>query len=120
MRQRPKYQRSRPRLGGAPARSSEPSSRILSSFTPDSLASVDEDAPGFELTAPLAASALLAAPRNREGCHKRQYVFSRFVADCARAAGYEAIRYASTKNVDGTNVVIRVKASFGLSAGKRY
>ncbi|TIV60519.1 RES family NAD+ phosphorylase [Mesorhizobium sp.] len=98
------------------------------------LVDVDEDATGFELMAPLAVSALLAAPRSGEGWLKRQYVFSRFVADCARAAGYEAIRYASTKNVDGTNVVIlvpplrievlvslkSVKASFGVSAGKRY
>lgn len=98
------------------------------------LVEANEDAPGFELMAPLAASALLAAPRSGEGWLKRQYVFSRFVADCARAAGYEAIRYASTKKVDGANVVIlapplrieelvslkSVKESFGFSAGKRY
>lgn len=98
------------------------------------LIDIDEEAPGFELMVPLAASALLAGPQSGEGWLKRPYVFSRFVADCARAAGYEAIRYASTKKVDGTNVVIltppsrieelislkSVRESFGLSAAKRY
>jgi hypothetical protein len=98
------------------------------------LVDIDEDAPGYEVMAPLASSALLAAPRSGEGWLKKQYVFSRFVADCARAAGYEAIRYASIKNIDGTNIVIpvpplrieeivslaSVEQSVGLAAPERY
>jgi len=98
------------------------------------LVDIDEDAPGYELMGPLASSALLAAPLSGEGWRKKQYVFSRFVADCARAAGYGAIRYASTKNIDGTNIVVLapplrieqivslagVEQSVGLAARKRY
>ncbi len=98
------------------------------------LVDIDEDDPGHEVMAPLASSALLAAPRSGEGWLKKQYVFSRFVADCARAAGYGAIRYASTKNIEGTNVVILVpplrieeivslagvEQSVGLAAPERY
>jgi len=97
------------------------------------LVEIDEDDPGHELMAPLASSALLAAPRSGEGWLKKQYVFSRFVADCARAAGYDAIRYASTKRIDGANIVIlvpplriegivslaRVEQSVGLAALER-
>mgnify|MGYP000247562826 CR=1 FL=1 len=51
-------------------------------------------------------SALLIAPRTGEGWVKRQYLFSRFVADCARSAGFDAIRYGSTKDRNGVNYVI--------------
>lgn len=54
----------------------------------------------------LARSALLAAPRQASGWDRPEYVFSRFVADCARHAGYGAIRYGSTKNPFGENLVI--------------
>lgn len=98
------------------------------------LTNIDEDTPGYELMGPLASSALVAAPRSGEGWQKKQYVFSRFVADCARSAGYDAIRYASTKNEKGTNIVILVppleidrlvflvgvREMLGLAAAKRY
>lgn len=70
------------------------------------LVEIDEDAPGFELIKALASSALLLAPNTGEGWLKRQYVFSRFVADCARSAGFDAIRYGSTKHVKGSNIVV--------------
>ncbi|MBY3435332.1 RES family NAD+ phosphorylase [Rhizobium laguerreae] len=98
------------------------------------LTGIDEDTPGYELMGPLASSALVAAPRSGEGWQKKQYVFSRFIADCARSAGYDAIRYASTKNEEGTNIVILippleidrlvflvgVREMLGLAAAKRY
>lgn len=70
------------------------------------LVDLDEDAASYELMRALASSALLAAPHTGAGWLKRQYVFSRFVADCARSAGFDAIRYASTKSIDGANLVL--------------
>lgn len=70
------------------------------------LVDLDEEAAGFELMKALACSALLLAPNNGEGWLKRQYVFSRFVADCAKSAGFDAIRYGSTKHVKGCNIVV--------------
>ena len=66
----------------------------------------EEGTTGFELMKALASSALLLAPNSGEGWLKRQYVFSRFVADCAISAGFDAIRYGSTKHVKGSNIVV--------------
>ena len=70
------------------------------------LVEIDENAADYELLEALANSALLAAPRTGDGWVKRQYVFSRFVADCARSAGFDAIRYGSTKLPEGSNYVL--------------
>jgi hypothetical protein len=53
----------------------------------------------------LGRSALCSAPNKGDGWHKPQYIFTRFVADCAVYAGFGAIRYGSTKIPDGTNIV---------------
>lgn len=63
----------------------------------------DEEAPLIQL---LARSALLSAPRKADGWDRPEYVFSRFVADCARHAGYDGIRYGSTKDPFGENLVL--------------
>jgi len=70
------------------------------------LVDVDEEEPSFELFAAISNSALMAAPRTGEGWMRRQYVFSRFVADCARSSGFDAIRYGSTKTTGGANYVL--------------
>jgi len=70
------------------------------------LVDLEEGSEGFELMKALASSALLSAPHRGDGWLKPQYVFSRFVADCARSAGFDAIRYGSTKLVAGSNIVI--------------
>ena len=68
---------------------------------------VDEpDEPEFELLGAIAASALVAAPRRGSGWVKKEYVFTRFVADCALRSGFDCIRYASTKNSLGNNYVL--------------
>ncbi len=54
----------------------------------------------------LARSTLCAAPRVSEGWDRPEYVFSRFVADCARYAGFTVIRYGSVQDPSGTNFVI--------------
>lgn len=45
----------------------------------------------------LVFSSLMSRPLDTDGYHKPCYVFSRFVADCARLAGFDAIKYPSTK-----------------------
>lgn len=70
------------------------------------LVDLDEEENGYELMQALACSALLSAPHTGTGWLRRQYVFSRFVADCAKSAGFDAIRYGSTKNSAGVNIVL--------------
>ena len=79
---------------------------LLTSLKILDLIDEDGDAVDSDLFDALANSALLTAPRTGEGWIKRQYVFSRFVADCARSAGFDAIRYGSTKEPKGVNYVI--------------
>lgn len=65
----------------------------------------------------LAFSALLSTPQDGTGYKKPAYVFSRFVADCARSAGFDAIRYPSTRaSAKSYNLVI---LNVGFSIGKR-
>lgn len=45
----------------------------------------------------LVYSTLISAMQNNEGWHKPEYVFSRFLSDCARYAGFDAIKYPSTR-----------------------
>jgi RES domain-containing protein len=59
-----------------------------------------------EILTALVASSLVSAPAKSSGWDKPEYVFSRFVADCAQHSGFEAIRYPSTKAIDGDNLVI--------------
>jgi hypothetical protein len=80
--------------------------RLLQEVKILDLLNVEEEEDGWELLQALARSALLSAPHSGEGWLRREYIFSRFVADCARAAGFDAIRYGSTKRPDGGNWVI--------------
>lgn len=79
---------------------------LLRQITILDLVNIDEDGPNADLFKALARSSLLAAPLHVEGWLKRAYVFSRFLADCARASGFNAIRYGSTKQHAGSNLVI--------------
>lgn len=54
----------------------------------------------------LARSSLCAAPREGAGWARREYVFTRFVADCARHAGFDGISFGSTKDISGANLVL--------------
>lgn len=67
----------------------------------------------------LVYSALTSAPHNDEGWHKPYYVVSRFVADCAKSAGFDAIKYPSTRrHNDNYNLVI-VNQSLRLEGNSR-
>jgi RES domain-containing protein len=54
----------------------------------------------------IAASSICAAPRLSTGWNRPEYVFTRFVADCAKSFGFDAIKYGSTKNRHGYNLVL--------------
>jgi len=47
----------------------------------------------------LVFSALMSKPLSSEGWDKPVYIFSRFIADCAKSAGFDAIKYPSTKAI---------------------
>jgi hypothetical protein len=70
------------------------------------LVNIDEETVDYDILLALAKSALIAAPRTGAGWVRRQYIFSRFVADCARSAGFDAIRYGSIKRSDQSNFVL--------------
>lgn len=53
----------------------------------------------------VAQSVLVASPAKEDGWRKPEYAFSRFIADCAIADGFHAIRYGSTREAEGGNVV---------------
>jgi RES domain-containing protein len=54
----------------------------------------------------LVFSSLVSAPRQSEGWDRPEYIVSRFVADCARSAGFDAIRYPSVREGNGHNLAI--------------
>lgn len=54
----------------------------------------------------LVFSALLSSPDKSAGWDQPQYVFSRFVADCAVTAGFDAILYPSIRALRGDNLVV--------------
>jgi hypothetical protein len=74
----------------------------------DLMISDDVDGDDDEVIQCLARSALSAAPRKSNGWDRPEYVFTRFVADCARHAGFGAIRYGSVQDSEGVNVVVLV------------
>lgn len=51
-------------------------------------------------------SSLLSSPDEGEGWKKPHYAFTRFLADCATSAGFDAIRYPSVRKDMGTNLVV--------------
>lgn len=55
----------------------------------------------------LAFSALISRKTTSDGWDKPEYVFSRFICDCAKSSGFDAIKYPSTKSInDNYNIVI--------------
>lgn len=52
-------------------------------------------------------SALMSKRISTEGYNKPAYIFSRYIADCAKSANFDAIKYPSTKSIqDNYNLVI--------------
>ena len=61
----------------------------------------------------LVFSALMSKSISIKGYNKPAYIFSRFIADCAKSANFDAIKYPSTKAIkDNYNLVILNKKVF--------
>jgi len=65
-----------------------------------------------ELLNTLVFSALLSAKSKDDGASRPEYVFTRFLADCAKAVGFQAIKYPSTRPTE--------RACTRPSSGPRY
>ena len=63
----------------------------------DLLAPHETDHEFSELLSFISFSVLLSAKSKDQGFHRPEYVFSRFVKDCAVHAGFDAIKYPSTR-----------------------
>jgi hypothetical protein len=66
--------------------------KVLDLLDADAYESDDSD-----LLNALTYSSLTSAPHDGEGWHRPSYVFTRFLSDCAAAAGFDAIKYPSTR-----------------------
>lgn len=64
----------------------------------------------------LVYSALVSARQDDEGWYKRHYVVSRFVADCARTAGFDAVKYPSTRKSGANFNLVILNSAFLLSS----
>ena len=62
----------------------------------------------------LVYSALISAPQAEDGLYKPHYTVSRFVADCARSAGFDAIKYPSTRSASGSFNLVLVNQKLRL------
>lgn len=51
-------------------------------------------------------SSLMSSPKEGDGWYKPQYTFTRFIADCAISAGFDAIKYPSVKLGERYNIVL--------------
>ncbi|MHC5268487.1 RES family NAD+ phosphorylase [Enterococcus sp. LJL98] len=66
----------------------------------------DEQFKGNKIIQAIRWSSLLSSPAEGEGYHKPHYVFTRFIADVALSAGFDAIHYPSVRKEYGKNIVI--------------
>jgi hypothetical protein len=62
----------------------------------------------------LTYSTLLSSKLESGGWHKPMYVFSRFIADCAKDAGFQAIRYPSTRLTEVNFNLVIIDSAFSL------
>jgi RES domain-containing protein len=63
----------------------------------------------------LVYSALVSAKQRDDGWHKPHYVVARFVADCARSAGFDAVKYPSTRRTRTNFNLVLVNSSKPLA-----
>lgn len=75
--------------------------------------------PDTELLNALVFSALLSTPSETKGYQKPAYVFSRFVADCARDSGFDGIRYPSTRTAEGSHNLVVWNRDLSLGQGSQ-
>lgn len=76
--------------------------KVLDLFSPS-----DQHPKHSDLLNTLVFSALMSAKQSDNGWFKPKFVFSRFIKDCAKKAGFDAIKYPSTRcNHECYNLVI--------------
>lgn len=83
---------------------------LLNPYTEDRKSSENAD-----LLNCLVYSALLSTPQDSDGWHRPHYVVSRFVADCAKISGLDAIRYPSTRRTDKSFNLVIVNPALSLA-----
>jgi len=59
-------------------------------------------------------SALMSAKQDDTGWHRPKYVFSRFISDCAKSAGFDAIQYPSTRAINESYNIVILDQKFSL------
>ncbi|PJN86845.1 RES family NAD+ phosphorylase [Bacillus sp. mrc49] len=67
---------------------------------------LDVNLEGNSIIQAIKLSSLLSSPDEGDGLFKPHYVFTRFVADVAMSAGFEAIRYPSVRFNGGYNIAV--------------
>jgi RES domain-containing protein len=70
----------------------------------------------YDSLSALTYSALMSAKQPQHGWHKPAYVFSRFIADCSRHLGIQAIRYPSTRITKRNFNIVIIDPTFNLGA----
>lgn len=82
--------------------------KVLTQIKVLDLINIEEyQGPDENILKTLVYSALISSKQEDEGWYKPQYVFSRFVTDCALDTGFQAIRYPSTRlSTSNYNLVI--------------
>ncbi|MEP2532695.1 RES family NAD+ phosphorylase [Shimia sp.] len=80
----------------------------------DLVSPYDSHGADTDLLNALIFSALLSTPQDNHGYQKPAYVFSRFVADCARTFGFDAIRYPSTRVSEGSYNLVVLNRDFSI------
>jgi len=63
----------------------------------DLVNSYDAHEDHHDLLNTLVYSALMSAKQDNTGWYRPKYVFSRFISDCAKSVGFDAVRYPSTR-----------------------
>lgn len=66
---------------------------------------------------PIVYSMLLSAKQEENGWYKPKYVFSRFISDCAKKVGIQAIKYPSTRITKSNFNIVLLDSSISL---KKY
>lgn len=63
----------------------------------------------------LTYSALMSAKQSDTGWFKPKYIFTRFIADCAKYAGFDAIKYPSTRNAEENYNIVILNMDYSLT-----
>jgi len=60
-------------------------------------------------------SALMSAKQSNTGWFRPMYIFTRFIADCAKYAGFDAIKYPSTRKAEENYNIVVLNMDYSLT-----